>query len=94
LGACSGLTVLATSREPIGMPGEVTWRVPPLSLAHEAIELFTDRARHARPDFTMTGDNAAMVTDICQRLDGMPLALELAAARAGAFAARDSRQPP
>ena len=85
LGACPGLTVLATSREPIGVPGEVTWRVPPLSLADEAIELFTDRARHARPDFTVTGDNAAIVTEICRRLDGMPLALELAAARVRAL---------
>jgi predicted ATPase/class 3 adenylate cyclase/DNA-binding CsgD family transcriptional regulator len=85
LGACSGLTMLATSREPIGVPGEVTWRVPPLSLADEAIELFTDRARHARPDFTITGNSAAMVSEICQRLDGMPLALELAAARVRAL---------
>ena len=46
------LTLLATSREPIGVAGEVSWRVPSLSLADEAIELFTDRARHARPDFT------------------------------------------
>jgi predicted ATPase/class 3 adenylate cyclase len=85
LGACSGLTMLATSREPIGVPGEVTWRVPSLSLADEAIELFTDRARHARPDLTLTGDSAALVTEICQRLDGMPLALELAAARVRAL---------
>ena len=85
LGACPRLTVLATSREPIGVPGEVTWRVPPLSLADEAIELFTDRARHARPDFTITGDSADTVTEICRRLDGMPLALELAAARVRAL---------
>ena len=51
LGACPGLTLLTTSREPIGVAGEVTWRVPSLSLADEAIELFTDRARHVRPDF-------------------------------------------
>jgi predicted ATPase len=85
LGACPRLTVLATSREPIGVPGEVTWRVPPLSLADEAIELFTERARHARPDFTITGDTAAIVAEICRRLDGMPLALELAAARVRAL---------
>jgi predicted ATPase/class 3 adenylate cyclase/DNA-binding CsgD family transcriptional regulator len=89
LGACSGLTMLATSREPIGVPGEVTWRLPPLSLADEAVELFTDRARHARPDFTITGDSAAMVTEVCQRLDGMPLALELAAARVRALSLRE-----
>ena len=63
------------------MAGEVTWRVPSLSLADEAIELFTDRARQARPDFAITDDNAATVAEICRRLDGMPLAIELAAAR-------------
>ena len=85
LGACPGLTLLATSREPIGVAGEVTWRVPSLSLADEAIELFTDRARRARPDFRVTDDNAAAVTEICRRLDGMPLAIELAAARVRAL---------
>ena len=85
LGACPRLTVLATSREPIGVPGEVIWRVPPLSLADDAIELFTDRARHPRPDFSITGDNAAIVLEICRRLDGMALALELAAARVRAL---------
>ena len=85
LGGCPALTVLATSREPIGVPGEVTWRVPPLSLADEAIALFTDRARHALHDFAITSDNADMVKEICQRLDGMPLALELAAARVRAL---------
>ena len=44
-------TLLGTSREPVGVPGEVTWRIPSLSLADEAIELFTDRARRVRPDF-------------------------------------------
>ena len=79
------LTVLATSREAIGVAGEVSWRVPSLSLADEAIELFTDRARHARPDFTLTDDNAAAVGEICARLDGVPLAIELAAARVRAL---------
>ena len=79
------LTLLATSREPIGVAGEVSWRVPSLSLADEAIELFTDRARHARPDFTVTDDNAATVAEICARLDGVPLAIELAAARVRAL---------
>ena len=51
-----GLTLLATSREPIGVAGEVSWRVPSLSLADEAIELFTDRARRARPGFRVTDD--------------------------------------
>jgi predicted ATPase/DNA-binding CsgD family transcriptional regulator len=85
LGACPGLTLLATSREPIGVPGEVTWRVPSLSLADEAIELFTDRARRVRPDFVLGDHNVATVTEICRRLDGMPLAIELAAARVRAL---------
>jgi predicted ATPase/class 3 adenylate cyclase/DNA-binding CsgD family transcriptional regulator len=85
LGAAPGLTVLATSREPIGVAGEVSWRVPSLSLAHEAIELFIDRARRARPDFRMTDDDTTTVTEICRRLDGMPLAIELAAARVRAL---------
>jgi predicted ATPase/class 3 adenylate cyclase/DNA-binding CsgD family transcriptional regulator len=81
LGACPGLTLLATSREPIGVTGEVTWRVPSLSLDDEAITLFTDRARLAVPSFRVNDDNAASVAEICRRLDGMPLAIELAAAR-------------
>ncbi|MFZ3316948.1 MAG: LuxR C-terminal-related transcriptional regulator [Mycobacterium sp.] len=85
LGAAPGLTLLATSREPIGVAGEVSWRVPSLSLAHEAIELFVDRARRARPDFAVDDDNAPAVGEICRRLDGMPLAIELAAARVRAL---------
>jgi predicted ATPase len=85
LGAAPGLTVLATSREPIGVTGEATWRVPSLSVADEAIELFTDRARLAQTGFTVTDVNAAVVAEICARLDGMPLAVELAAARARAL---------
>ena len=79
------LTLLTTSREAIGVPGEVSWRVPSLSLDGEAIELFADRARHARPDFTLTDDNAVAVGEICARLDGVPLAIELAAARVRAL---------
>ncbi|WP_197283736.1 LuxR family transcriptional regulator [Mycobacterium sp. Marseille-P9652] len=85
LGAAPGLTVLATSREPIGVAGEATWRVPSLSTVDEAIELFADRARLAEPGFAVTDDNIATVTDICERLDGMPLAIELAAARVRAL---------
>jgi predicted ATPase/class 3 adenylate cyclase/DNA-binding CsgD family transcriptional regulator len=85
LATAAGLTLLATSREPIGVAGEVSWRVPSLSLADEAIELFTDRARRARPDFAVTDDNAAVLAEICTRLDGLPLAIELAAARVRAL---------
>jgi predicted ATPase/class 3 adenylate cyclase/DNA-binding CsgD family transcriptional regulator len=85
LSGAARLTVLATSREAIGVGGEVSWRVPSLSLRDEAIELFTDRARHARTDFTLTDDNAATVGEICARLDGVPLAIELAAARVRAL---------
>ena len=73
--------MLATSREPLGVAGEAMWQVPSLSLTDDAIELFADRARLARTDFTITDDNAAAVAEICRRLDGMPLAIELAAAR-------------
>ncbi len=85
LDRCPGLTLLTTSREPIGLAGEVVWRVPSLSLADEAVELFGDRARLARPDFRLTDDNVGSVTEICRRLDGMPLAIELAAARVRAL---------
>jgi len=85
LAGAPGLTVLATSREPIGVTGEATWRVPSLSVADAAIELFADRARLARTDFRVTDNSAATVTEICERLDGMPLAIELAAARVRAL---------
>jgi predicted ATPase/class 3 adenylate cyclase/DNA-binding NarL/FixJ family response regulator len=81
LGAAPRLTVLATSREPLGVMGEAGWQVPSLSLSGDAIELFADRARLARTGFTVSDDNAGAVTEICRRLDGMPLAIELAAAR-------------
>jgi predicted ATPase/class 3 adenylate cyclase/DNA-binding CsgD family transcriptional regulator len=85
LAACPRLTLLTTSREPVGVAGEVSWRVPSLPLADEAIELFNDRARHARPDFAVRGENATTVAEICTRLDGLPLAIELAAARVRAL---------
>ena len=85
LGAAPRLTLLATSREPIGVAGELSWRVPSLPLADKAVELFVDRARRARPDFVATEDNAVTVTEICRRLDGVPLAIELAAARVRAL---------
>jgi class 3 adenylate cyclase len=85
LARCPRLTLLTTSREPIGVEGELTWRVPSMSLEDEAIELFVDRARHARSDFALTDDNVASVGEICKRLDGIPLAIELAAARVRAL---------
>src|SRR6202043_1559073 len=85
LSGAPGLALLATSREAIGVAGEVSWRVPSLSLANDAVELFSDRARNARPGFTLSDDNAATVGEICARLDGVPLAIELAAARVRAL---------
>lgn len=85
LASCPRLTVLTTSREPIGMNGEVTWRVPSLSLADEAVRLFNDRAGHAQPGFRANDDDARAIDEICRRLDGMPLAIELAAARVRAL---------
>ena len=81
LDAGRGVSVLATSREPIGIPGEVTWPVPPLSIDDDAVALFLDRARKTRPDFTPDPEQTKTITEICRRLDGMPLAIELAAAR-------------
>jgi predicted ATPase/class 3 adenylate cyclase/DNA-binding CsgD family transcriptional regulator len=86
LAAGPGITVLTTSREPIGIPGESVWRVPSLSLVDEAVELFADRARLAKADFVVSDENGATVAEICRRLDGMPLAIELAAARVRAIA--------
>jgi predicted ATPase/DNA-binding CsgD family transcriptional regulator len=85
LRACPALTVMVTSREPVGVAGEATWRVPSLPLASEAVELFADRAQRARPGFVITPENGEEVAEICRRLDGMPLAIELAAARLRAF---------
>ncbi|MEN3281202.1 MAG: hypothetical protein V7607_2342 [Solirubrobacteraceae bacterium] len=93
---CPGLRVLATSRERLRIEGEVAWRVPSLSLPEshpdmaelersEAVRLFCLRAAQAAPGFVLDGENVVPVAEICRRLDGMPLALELAAARAGAL---------
>lgn len=101
------LRVLATSRQPLGVAGEVIWRVPSLSLpspktlgpdgvetgaddvasamASEAIRLFVERAQLVQPDFVVTERTVRFVVDICRRLDGMPLAIELAAARVNAL---------
>jgi predicted ATPase/DNA-binding CsgD family transcriptional regulator len=94
LRACPDLRILATSREPFDIIGEVVVPVPPLSLPSperlsvapameqsEAVCLFVDRAKAAVPMFCLSGDNRAAVAAICHRLDGLPLAIELAAAR-------------
>ncbi|GAA1591967.1 hypothetical protein GCM10009678_87770 [Actinomadura kijaniata] len=80
LTGCPRLHLLATSREPLRVPGEVVWRVPPLE-GGAAVRLFADRAAAVRPDFGLTERNAAVVARLARALDGMPLALELAAAR-------------
>ncbi|MFI5943291.1 AfsR/SARP family transcriptional regulator [Streptomyces uncialis] len=88
LGAAPGLRVLATSQEPIGLAGEAVWTVPPLAQA-DAELLFAQRAAAAAPGFTVTGDNAEAVAEICRRLDRIPLALELAATRVRALGVRE-----
>ena len=80
LKGCEHLSVLATSREPLKVPGELTWRVPPLS-RDESLRLFADRARSHDPRFQLTDDNLDVVGRICKHLDFIPLAIELAAAR-------------
>jgi predicted ATPase len=88
------IKVLATSREALKINGEVLWRVPSLSLPEEgeeanleklehseAIQLFVDRARNSKPGFQLDGKNAPAISQICHHLDGIPLAIEMAAAR-------------
>ena len=102
LAACPDVSVLATSREPLDVAGEVIWRVPVLSTPSaltsataasitpfEAVQLFVDRAHAVDPSFALTDANAATVAAICNRLDGIPLALELAAARVQALTVDD-----
>ncbi len=94
LRACPGVVILATSREALGVAGEQTYRIPSLSLPdpkrtytvealsqYEAVRLFIDRAGLSHPSFAVTSQNAPAVAQICARLDGIPLAIELAAAR-------------
>jgi predicted ATPase/DNA-binding SARP family transcriptional activator len=80
LHACPQLAILATSREALAVAGETAWLVPPLA-ANDATQLFVERAQMALPAFTRSPANAAAITEICRRLDGIPLAIELAAAR-------------
>ncbi|MBV9205046.1 MAG: AAA family ATPase [Actinobacteria bacterium] len=102
LASSPGLRLLNTSREPLRVAGETIWRVPPLSVApagtdpaasqayrYEAVRLFADRAAASRPGFVVGPGNAATVTSICRALDGMPLAIELAAARVRALSVEE-----
>jgi len=85
LEASTTVSVLATSQAPLGVRGEHAWAVAPLSgprgVSRDSVELFVDRARMARADFDLTDENEAAVVEICDRLDHVPLAIELAAAR-------------
>jgi predicted ATPase/class 3 adenylate cyclase/DNA-binding CsgD family transcriptional regulator/Tfp pilus assembly protein PilF len=94
LKSCLSVTLLVTSREQLGVPAETPWRVPSLSLpdeneppriealtTYDAVALFIERAKKTRPNFRVTNDNAPAVAEVCHRLDGIPLAIELAAAR-------------
>jgi predicted ATPase/DNA-binding CsgD family transcriptional regulator len=95
LSAADDVRILATSREPLGLPEEARYRLSPLGLPDrdvpgsagqaEAVTLFAERARQLDPDFVVDGDSGLMVTRLVQRLDGMPLAIELAAARVEAL---------
>ncbi|HET8775825.1 MAG TPA: NB-ARC domain-containing protein, partial [Thermoanaerobaculia bacterium] len=77
---CPKLRILATSREPLGVAGEHVWPVPPIA-PHEALQLFAERAAAVDPTFTIDGGTRETVAEICRKLDGIPLAIELAAAR-------------
>lgn len=94
LAACPPVRILVTSRESLGVPGEVVWRIPSLAVPpagavdgpealqhYDATRLFVDRARSVRPNLAIDARGAALVGQICMRLDGIPLAVELAAAR-------------
>ena len=100
LTAATEVRVLATSREALRIDGEQVMTVPSLALpddtaslelvaASEAVRLFVDRAHAIRPEFALTADNASVVSQLCRRLDGVPLAIELAAARARSMAPRE-----
>ncbi|HSL67303.1 MAG TPA: tetratricopeptide repeat protein [Actinomycetota bacterium] len=98
LASCPEARILTTSREPLHDPGEVVLRVPPLALpdpgrpadpgtleGFDSVRLFTERARAASPGFALTPENAQHVALLCYHLDGLPLAIELAASRVGLF---------
>jgi predicted ATPase/DNA-binding SARP family transcriptional activator/DNA-binding CsgD family transcriptional regulator len=105
LESCPKLRILATSREPLSVPGEAVWTVRPLSLPDverassieslinsEAVRLFLDRAHLRLPGFALSEANAGAVGRICRKLEGIPLAIELAAARMGALAVKQVAQ--
>jgi non-specific serine/threonine protein kinase len=102
LRGCPNLNVLATSLQPLRVPGEVVWRIAPLSLpgrrpeanrraiaVSEAARLFVERARLVQPDFALEPANADAVASVCRRLEGIPLAIELAAALMEAMSVQD-----
>lgn len=109
---CPDLKILATSREALGLTGEIAWIVPPLSLPEqqpwtnpvsaqdavhfyaesESVQLFVNRAKAISPDFTLNSENGSWVAEICRRLDGMPLAIELAAARVRSLTVQEIAQ--
>jgi predicted ATPase/DNA-binding CsgD family transcriptional regulator len=109
---CPDLKILATSREALGLTGEIAWIVPPLSLPEqqpwtnpvsaqdavhfyaesESVQLFVNRAKAISPDFTLNSGNGPWVAEICRRLDGMPLAIELAAARVRSLTVQEIAQ--
>ena len=103
LAACDDVRVLATSREPLAVAGEARYRLAPLALPDpddlaaaaraEAVALFTDRARSADARFALTGETTPMVAGLVARLDGMPLAIELAAARVEALGVAQLLRP-
>jgi len=100
LKSCPGLKILATSREPLGITGEAIYRVPSLGLPDaqqvlntfrnfEAVKLFEERAQLVQTDFSLTMENAPSVAQICSRLDGIPLAIELAAAKVNLLSTKE-----
>jgi len=100
LAQCSGVRVLATSREVLHLEGEVRFVVAPLAVpaqgadarelaAWESVRLFTERARTSRPGLPLTADNISLAAEVCRRLDGLPLAIELAAARVSVLGPRE-----
>jgi predicted ATPase/class 3 adenylate cyclase len=106
LSDCPGLKLLVTSREALHVRGEQLYAVPPLSLpkaageradpaelaGYEAVQLFVERAQAVKADFHLTNQNSATIADICLRLDGLPLAIELATARINLFSPEELRE--